>query len=175
MIVRKIFQSTRPSRAATSWLTLLYVILMISIHAALTGRDPDNEVPEEYLGHFNPRGPHGPRRYRCGTLLPNRANFNPRGPHGPRPKELKRISTYRHFNPRGPHGPRRQAVVELAKLLAISIHAALTGRDARRRRRPGGVLRISIHAALTGRDSKNAQILRVFLLKNRDPLCKKPL
>ena len=78
------FQSTRPSRASTE----RYCSLR----------------PE--IGHFNPQGPHGPRRIvrREGKYL---AYFNPQGPHGPRPELHTAYDRMNYFNPQGPHGPRQ--------------------------------------------------------------------
>ena len=56
--------------------------------------------------NFNPRSPHGERRY----SLPKRHKeryFNPRSPHGERQAVHRYIPrSHRDFNPRSPHGER---------------------------------------------------------------------
>ena len=103
----------------------------ISIHAPLTGRDPDrlgvgNSVKLfqstrplrgatriiksscRCIKNFNPRAPYGARRS-CQEPFCARTHFNPRAPYGARlqfrgntrPRVL-------HFNPRAPYGARQQ-------------------------------------------------------------------
>ena len=56
------FQSTRPLRGATALLGINAVVLSISTHAPLAGRDSYlAERAKEYLD-FNPRAPCGARR-----------------------------------------------------------------------------------------------------------------
>ena len=57
-----VFQSTLPARGATRKLL-----------ATLSARS-----------HFNPRSPHGERRYRAKTTAARMKHFNPRSPHGER-------------------------------------------------------------------------------------------
>ena len=123
------FQPTPPARGATSWQT------------CRRGR----------LRNFNPRPPHGERRFlgalhrgvemisthaprtgsdRCpSTSPPERCNFNPRPPHGERPKSscdasfCSAIST--HAPARGATGQNDRA----AQHQQISTHAPRTGSD----------------------------------------------
>ena len=63
-------------------------------------------------------------------------NFNPRSPHGERrfaQAELSRAN--QHFNPRSPHGERPAALRPHSLPPPISIHAPRTGSDAAARRR----------------------------------------
>ena len=66
----KLFQSSRSLRTAT--------------------RRPDATPPS---GHFNPRGPCGPRRRKKPQRTPPRRHFNPRGPCGPRQAMGKPVRT----------------------------------------------------------------------------------
>ena len=124
------FQSTHPSRGATGKKWRL-------INA---GQD------------FNPRTPHGVRLYYksweakapgisihapltgcdydpC-RLPSGRADFNPRTPHGVRPALMGSIaSTTCYFNPRTPHGVRLSIHPTETTVQNISIHAPLTGCD----------------------------------------------
>ena len=152
-MISTIFQSTRPIRGATCSIDWRCADAWISIHAPHTGRD-DSQLDREWgaAKYFNPRAPYGARP--CGDWGFRRIN--------------------KDFNPRAPYGARRQTVIQLAKLLAISIHAPHTGRDHKRRtiqpyqryfnprapygaRPPAGpqcqrYCAISIHAPHTGRD-----------------------
>ena len=56
------FQSTRPSRASTNEDITTNTGTVISIHKALTGLDGLTFRIAEFFRHFNPQGPHGPRR-----------------------------------------------------------------------------------------------------------------
>ena len=101
------FQSTLPARGATNDIASFVGRIGISIHAPRTGSDPFS-VPTCWNGtHFNPRSPHGERRWKTNdcfavgkfqSTLPARgatrsalgitrkqADFNPRSPHGERP------------------------------------------------------------------------------------------
>ena len=123
------FQSTLPARGATISGTPYKQTSDISIHAPRTGSDPFS-VPTCWNGtHFNPRSPHGERRWKTNdcfavgkfqSTLPARgatrsalgitrkqADFNPRSPHGERPLCLRHPgASPLHFNPRSPHGER---------------------------------------------------------------------
>ena len=83
------FQSTLPARGATRKLL-----------ATLSARS-----------HFNPRSPHGERRYRAKTTAARMKHFNPRSPHGERRPRMVASSAARNFNPRSPHGERHTAAV----------------------------------------------------------------
>ena len=102
---------------------------------------------------FNPRSPHGERRYsflaarrhssisihapRTGsdcetrTRRKSRLYFNPRSPHGERHCTSWGCYLQRNFNPRSPHGERRMTPLKAALVQGISIHAPRTGSDAK--------------------------------------------
>ena len=124
------FQSTLPARGATI--------------DGFNRRDADS--------NFNPRSPHGERRFmtweriaadmisihapRTGSDPPEppaaaraASNFNPRSPHGERQDETRHAATSGNFNPRSPHGERRRASQPPPEPPAISIHAPRTGSD----------------------------------------------
>ena len=58
--------------------------LPISIHAPRTGSDDGSRRHFEKRGNFNPRSPHGERRWNCSKRRYT-SHFNPRSPHGERP------------------------------------------------------------------------------------------
>ena len=59
----KSFQSTLPARGATCYFGIVKFYHSISIHAPRTGSDGDNRCAVLLYKHFNPRSPHGERRY----------------------------------------------------------------------------------------------------------------
>ena len=61
------FQSTRPLRGATALLGINAVVLSISTHAPLAGRDPWARRCSGRSCDFNPRAPCGARRYSVST------------------------------------------------------------------------------------------------------------
>ena len=71
----------------------------------------------------------------CGTRWKNTSstNFNPRSPHGERRfRQVRPAGAARHFNPRSPHGERRIPYNKLdCQAFVISTHAPRTGSDAR--------------------------------------------
>ncbi len=146
------FQSTRPSRAST----------------------PFQQHQASIFRHFNPQGPHGPRR--CSVkhirifsdisihkaltgLDPQRSCVMWRtfisihkALTGLDFSHSITLPHHGHFNPQGPHGPRLAPSVRAIPPDNISIHKALTGLDFLN---PLISLftSISIHKALTGLDS----------------------
>ena len=64
------FQSTHPTRGATSRLSRVDRYLRISIHAPHTGCDHYAVVYGEGPVHFNPRTPHGVRQLYVGARMP---------------------------------------------------------------------------------------------------------
>ena len=124
----RIFQSTLPARGATPTHDFQSCALHISIHAPRTGSDdtpPPSAPPASY---FNPRSPHGERRFRpepvaptqdisihaprTGSDLPENAERITRriSIHAPRTgSDNPRRNHARqqiYFNPRSPHGER---------------------------------------------------------------------
>ena len=103
---------------------------VISIHAPRTGSDRLSRASLFFFVDFNPRSPHGERRFR-----PLRARR--RAPH---------------FNPRSPHGERRRYTIRISGTSGISIHAPRTGSDCISKESARKFMRISIHAPRTGSD-----------------------
>ena len=107
------FQPTLPARGAT-----IYISVVISL--------PDD---------FNPRSPHGERRWRRATKSTRPRYFNPRSPHGERRRgHLRVCRNAGDFNPRSPHGERRNSIIQRRFRRRISTHAPRTGSDRCRRR-----------------------------------------
>ena len=79
---------------------------------------------------FNPRSPHGERHHRnkCTEIF---CHFNPRSPHGERPAYTSGDASSYYFNPRSPHGERRTCSTPRSGSAIISIHAPRTGSDAK--------------------------------------------
>ena len=149
----------------------------ISIHAPRTGSDtiaPESAII--YL-YFNPRSPHGERRFVIADCAPNAAISI----HAPRTgSDVLLLSHWKYclqfqstlpargattgcpptmttpsdFNPRSPHGERRQEARRKG-VHDISIHAPRTGSDIRKIDYIIHTL-ISIHAPRTGSDSRAA-------------------
>ena len=125
---RLLFQSTLPARGATSVIGVPCASAVISIHAPRTGSDsaawrhcirasisihaPRTGSDGLCCGccspckNFNPRSPHGERRFQIKQRASPR-NFNPRSPHGERQVSNQARHLTGHFNPRSPHGERR--------------------------------------------------------------------
>ena len=131
-------------------------------------------------GHFNPRGPCGPRLRDC-RALKSPINFNPCGPCGPRraqdlrPGPAMEISILAvladrdcclpgnrpylpiYFNPRGPCGPRPAVRLEKFFSSCISILAVLADRDVLIAKSKSLLIQISILAVLADRDLMAAE------------------
>ena len=93
--------------------------------------------------------------------------FNPRSPHGERRWGRRGGGVSRHFNPRSPHGERRSRLFCRIYTFTISIHAPRTGSDIVRDGLRGSVGAISIHAPRTGSDRMERQ--RRSLVHNFNP------
>ena len=152
----------------------------ISIHAPRTGSDRKLRERGCFRFDFNPRSPHGERRYRGGHK-PYRANFNPRSPHGERLLQVGKRMMKFDFNPRSPHGERHscggdycvgwkfqstlpaRGATEISSIVSdrdsISIHAPRTGSDDAFERCVH-FKAISIHAPRTGSDPTSKPRLR---------------
>ena len=78
------FQSTHPSRGATRIDSGPSQGCKISIHAPLTGCDWSCGISCPSRSYFNPRTPHGVRRFSGLNQGRRPTHFNPRTPHGVR-------------------------------------------------------------------------------------------
>ena len=118
--------------------------------------------------HFNPRSPHGERRYLGECLgaeilfqstLPARGATSARACCRPAPS---------YFNPRSPHGERRESSYQASSDTSISIHAPRTGSDVI----AGGEhvrSEISIHAPRTGSDGDTGRERAEFAISIHAP------
>ena len=79
-------------------------------------------------------------------------DFNPRSPHGERRFQIKRRVRPGDFNPRSPHGERRQDLRDHGGAADISTHAPRTGSDLRYPAHVHDLTGISTHAPRTGSD-----------------------
>ena len=125
------FQPTLPARGATRLIVSSRLARRISTHAPRTGSDEGCSSSAGTSRHFNPRSPHGERRFTC---------------------NVGRIACDISI-----HAPRTgsdgQQAYEYEKTIFISIHAPRTGSD-ERLAALSDMLEISIHAPRTGSDSK---------------------
>ena len=64
-VIRLVFQSTRPSRGATIGRVESVRLRPISIHAPLAGRDAETAASGASAAYFNPRAPRGARQQMC--------------------------------------------------------------------------------------------------------------
>ena len=78
-----LFQSTLPLRGATVYAKQGDTFTRISIHAPLTGSDPNLRRYVQPDDDFNPRSPYGERRKSISKCTLSN-NFNPRSPYGER-------------------------------------------------------------------------------------------
>ena len=101
------FQSTLPARGAT--LLMPFTAMLAIFQSTLPARGATRKLLATLSArsHFNPRSPHGERRYRAKTTAARMKHFNPRSPHGERRPRMVASSAARNFNPRSPHGERR--------------------------------------------------------------------
>ena len=148
-----LFQSTLPLRGATRRPKYYNLFGGISIHAPLTGSDLRAEWQAVILSAFQSTLPlRGATRTTTITISAS-SDFNPRSPYGERRLSQLTSLIQSDFNPRSPYGERRDLGGIITCPQVISIHAPLTGSDARcltlRQK-----LVISIHAPLTGSDSR---------------------
>ena len=101
----------------------------ISTHAPRTGSDLYGRFVYRAASNFNPRSPHGERRY-SGKHQLRQQHFNPRSPHGERRVSVTRSPTPQAaFQPTLPaRGATRNAVHDKSDNF-ISTHAPRTGSD----------------------------------------------
>ena len=131
------FQSTPPSREATTGWSVITYAVSISIHASLAGGDSRQGLGcLVIIGDFNPRLPRG-RRPPARGKPPLPSNFNPRLPRGRRLSADSRACSPSDFNPRLPRGRRHSLFAAVRFAHHISIHASLAGGDKSLLRRQG--------------------------------------
>ena len=148
------FQSTLPARGATRWFGRSPKQNSISIHAPRTGSDSYSNFAYARCKNFNPRSPHGERRFRPEPVAPTQdisihaprtgsdenkrkrrtaGKFQSTLPaRGATPSTAQWRQASRNFNPRSPHGERRLRGHSFLFARLISIHAPRTGSDPRK-------------------------------------------
>ena len=153
-IHRNIFQPTLPARGATVQLQAVQRSFPISTHAPRTGSDFALALVKSHKTIST----HAPRTGSDSMVRPYRLAaeyFNPRSPHGERrftPTTTERSSSFQPTLPARGATPRASAP---AYTSTISTHAPRTGSDRRRPRVPLGT-QISTHAPRTGSDRHRA-------------------
>ena len=123
------FQSTRPLRGATALLGINAVVLSISTHAPLAGRDtstlPSCSTPAEFQPTRPLRGATSVRRF-AGLRL---KHFNPRAPCGARLIAGSTRQSTAEFQPTRPLRGATRHGAGVPRAGGISTHAPLAGRD----------------------------------------------
>ena len=122
------FQSTLPSQGATIYINEQYMVILISIHAPLTGSDIPCALTPAKLLYFNPRSPHRERRLPREDLL-EVYYFNPRSPHRERRAAMVSPETTSRFQSTLPSQGATDSGSSFRGDNLISIHAPLTGSD----------------------------------------------
>ena len=131
-IARIEFQSTLPARGATAKQEGTSSDFTISIHAPRTGSDKSSTAHGGGSPDFNPRSPHGERRF-PGDPNGSAAEFQSTLPaRGATVPASSAVSTTNYFNPRSPHGERPRVRDAPTRAVVISIHAPRTGSDCTR-------------------------------------------
>ncbi len=124
----------------------------ISIHAPRTGSDRRVAGYRMVYKYFNPRSPHGERRFPPLDEVKGFLVFQSTLPaRGATLHHCLLLMALLHFNPRSPHGERPPLNSQPQIVMDISIHAPRTGSDMRRDNRVVSG-KISIHAPRTGSD-----------------------
>ena len=101
------FQSTLPARGATASTPSRTPTASFQSTLPARGATGPPGRTTALRSDFNPRSPHGERRFAARCCRSVRRNFNPRSPHGERPDVTACVlDTVRNFNPRSPHGER---------------------------------------------------------------------
>ena len=130
------FQSTLPARGATRWFGRSPKQNSISIHAPRTGSDSYSNFAYARCKNFNPRSPHGERRFRPEPVAPTQdisihaprtgsdenkrkrrtaGKFQSTLPaRGATPSTAQWRQASRNFNPRSPHGERLKVTSSLS-------------------------------------------------------------
>ena len=101
-----LFQSTLPARGATGHWVLTASTKQFQSTLPARGATAGGCNNPRLAHDFNPRSPHGERRFQIKQRASPR-NFNPRSPHGERQVSNQARHLTGHFNPRSPHGERR--------------------------------------------------------------------
>ncbi len=151
-ILRKIFQSTLPSQGATQTAIPVSLHHVISIHAPLTGSDPNNSIVAS-CPHISIHAPLTGSDRSCTFIHCFNSNFNPRSPHRERPHPSNSTAASSIFQSTLPSQGATFSGTEHHTVRSISIHAPLTGSDYDKQAEQC-VSYISIHAPLTGSDGK---------------------
>ncbi len=159
---REAFQSTRPARGATIFISVMFTPIEFQSTRPARGatRSP------RYLSRPPDVSIHAPREgrdVRVSFAAPQHKCFNPRAPRGARLQTYSTDVQKSSFNPRAPRGARLCEPIT-GRANGVSIHAPREGRDPFNQA-PFLCRRVSIHAPREGRDkgqSATAAPLEVF-------------
>ena len=105
-IISTRFQSTLPLRGATRGCPCFLEVVMISIHAPLTGSDVERLCQELGLENFNPRSPYGERPASGYNLVVNDIFQSTLPLRGATVQGFPFDYRHQNFNPRSPYGER---------------------------------------------------------------------
>ena len=110
----------------------VFIVEYISIHALLTESDFSTRQFSHRLSYFNPRSPHGERRWLLSIRKYCYCKFQSTLSSRRATKPSRSTAyTWSYFNPRSPHGERLLVCLEVRRNHRISIHALLTESDFR--------------------------------------------
>ena len=120
------FQPTLPARGATPDATDYHYARYISTHAPRTGSDAGRARITMHPPHFNPRSPHGERRFSDFPVISGKP-FQPTLPaRGATRTAASRPCPPAYFNPRSPHGERHDgfcSLIQRARLFQPTLPA----------------------------------------------------
>ena len=123
------FQSTRSAWSATGKFFGKLHSVKISIHALRMERDRSGAGPSVCITYFNPRAPHGARRF-VFRLAPSSKRFqSTRSAWSATASSQPQGQSHDDFNPRAPHGARHPPEEPSPRPSPISIHALRMERD----------------------------------------------
>ena len=153
-----IFQPTRPLRGATSYYLSTNLIIVISTHAPLAGRDEIKQLGYKPRRTFQPTRPLRGATRATEALRMCELYFTPRAPCGARLAGQHLVGRTAVFQPTRPLRGATLSSPLFCWKERISTHAPLAGRDDTPRALPRKPF-ISTHAPLAGRDDQNGLFL----------------
>ena len=150
------FQSTLPARGATRWFGRSPKQNSISIHAPRTGSDSYSNFAYARCKNFNPRSPHGERRFRPEPVAPTQ-DISIHAPRTGSDENKRKRRTAGKFQSTLPARGATPSTATMNGSQGISIHAPRTGSDGYSLRIALHRIIISIHAPRTGSDNASSR------------------
>ena len=145
------FQSTHPTRGATPYYPQQLVGLAVSIHAPHTGCDV-GQLKSYVQELVSIHAPHTGCDSKLVIVTAITQGFNPRTPHGVRRFIIEHCMSDNCFNPRTPHGVRRVVTLQTKHYLRFQSTHPTRGATFVWKKDNQGETWVSIHAPHTGCD-----------------------